>query len=83
MARNKKEVAVASHELDSEQTPGLEVAAQAANQMAVLQHQYNEERDLANQVLGQIQMGISISKFTTVVSLSKLKQIRKASCIRL
>jgi hypothetical protein len=34
---------------------------------------YPEERDLINQLVGQVQMASAFSKFTTVVSLTKLK----------
>lgn len=78
MARKAVTSTAESHEVTKEQTPAIEAAAEAANQMAAIQHQYGEDRDLANQMLGQIQMSISISKFTTVVGLSKLKEIKES-----
>jgi len=40
------------------------------------------ERDLVNQMLGQIQMSRAISKFTDVVSLQKLKHIKETKMYR-
>lgn len=82
MARNTSKAAVASHEVTAEQTPALTKAAEAANLSAAIQSEYNENRDLVNQMLGQIQMSRAISKFTDVVSLSKLKQIKESKMYR-
>jgi hypothetical protein len=82
MARNKSKAEIESHEVTSEQTPGLTKAAEAANLSAAIQADYNENRDLVNQMLGQIQMSRAISKFTDVVSLSKLKQIKETKMYR-
>lgn len=43
---------------------------------------YTAQRDLANQMLGQIQMTRAISKFTDVVGLSKLKIIKENKIYR-
>ncbi|MCP5010937.1 MAG: hypothetical protein GY942_13230 [Aestuariibacter sp.] len=40
------------------------------------------DRDIANQLLGQIQMSMSISKFTDVVSLQKLQHIKENKIYR-
>lgn len=40
------------------------------------------DRDLANQMFGQIQMGMAIAKFTDVVSLQKLKHIKETKMYR-
>lgn len=50
--------------------------------LAQLQASYGQERDLANQMLGQIQMSRAISKFTDVVSLQKLKYIKENKSYR-
>lgn len=60
----------------------LAQASQAADQMMALQAGYGEGRDLANQLLGQIQMSRAISKFTDVVSLSKLQYIKENKIYR-
>ncbi|MFA5825716.1 MAG: hypothetical protein WC825_07055 [Gallionellaceae bacterium] len=77
MGRKKSEVVAESHELTEAQTQGLAKAAESANQMALMQHQYNDERDLANQLLGQTQMAFAVSKLTTVVGLTKLAHIKE------
>jgi hypothetical protein len=43
---------------------------------------YPEERDLINQLVGQVQMASAFSKFTTVVSLTKLKYIKENKLYR-
>ncbi len=60
----------------------IEDADQAAQQMRTLQANYDQGRDLVNQMLGQIQMSRAISKFADVVSLSKLKQIKENKLYR-
>lgn len=77
MARKKTESVVASHELTSDQTPGLEIAAKAANQMATLRAGYDQGRDLVNQMLGQAQMANAFSQFSRTVSASKLEIVKK------
>lgn len=57
-------------------------ASQAADQFSELVSSYGQGRDLANQLLGQIQMSRAISKFTDVVSLSKLKHIKENKLYR-
>ncbi len=44
--------------------------------------QAQEERDLLNQLLGQVQMAKSFSKFADVVSLGKLKHIKESKLYR-
>jgi hypothetical protein len=44
--------------------------------------QYTEERDYINLLLGQTQMAVAISKFTNVMSLSKLKEIKENKLYR-
>ncbi|MDO8768783.1 MAG: hypothetical protein Q7K57_08775 [Burkholderiaceae bacterium] len=43
---------------------------------------YDQHRDLANQMLGQIQMSLSFAKFADVVGLSKLKVIKENKIYR-
>ena len=43
---------------------------------------YTEERDLMNQLLGQIQMSQAIGKLTTVVGLTKLAHIKETKLYR-
>lgn len=60
----------------------LEEAGEAAQQLATLQHGYSHERDLANQMLGQIKMASSFARFADVVSLTKLHQIKETKAYR-
>lgn len=60
----------------------LEEAGLAAQQLGQLQASYSEERDLLNQLMGQIQMADAMSKLTTVVSLSKLAHIKETKLYR-
>lgn len=53
-----------------------------ADAVSVIEAGYSEERDLANQMLGQIQMSRAISKFTDVVSLQKLSHIKQTKMYR-
>ncbi|VWC46896.1 hypothetical protein BLA13014_07353 [Burkholderia aenigmatica] len=57
-------------------------AAAPANLMAAVQTSYDDERDLANQLWGQIQMADAIAKLTTVVGLTKLKEIKESKLYR-
>lgn len=82
MPRKKSATVVPDHIVNQDQTPGIEAAAEAASQMALLRAGYSEGRDLVNQLLGQIQMSRAISKFTDVVSLSKLRQIKESKLYR-
>lgn len=49
----------------------------AADQLIELRADYDESRDLANQLLGQVQMADSLSKFTQTISISKLAFVRE------
>lgn len=60
----------------------LEEAGIAAQQLGQLQASYSDERDLLNQMMGQIQMADAMSKLTTVVSLSKLAHIKETKLYR-
>lgn len=78
MARTKTLVA------EAVELPALNGEMLTANQnvMATMQSSHSEERDLVNQMLGQIQMSRAISKFTDVVSLQKLKSIKETKMYR-
>ncbi len=52
------------------------------NQAAALQGAHSEERDLVNQLLGQVQMASSFARFADVVSLTKLKHIKESKMYR-
>lgn len=43
---------------------------------------YSEERDLMNQLLGQVQMARAVSKFADVVSLTKLAHVKETKIYR-
>lgn len=63
----------------------LQEGSAALNTLAVIElskQEYGQGRDLANQMLGQIQMSRAISKFTDVVSLSKLQYIKENKIYR-
>lgn len=67
--------------------PEINPAALAQDNDAVaafnkLQGSYTDERDLANQLWGQIQMADAIAKLTTVVGLTKLKEIKETKLYR-
>lgn len=47
------------------------------NQTAAMQGQYNEERDLVNQLLGQTQMADAFAQFSLTVSTSKLAFVKE------
>lgn len=55
----------------------LDEAGLATQEFSKLQQQYNDGRDLANQLLGQSQMAFAVSKLTTVVGLTKLQYIKE------
>lgn len=78
MARTKSEPA------KDIELPTLNTEQLTANQnaMATLLSSHSTERDLVNQMLGQIQMSRAISKFTDVVSLQKLKTIKESKMYR-
>lgn len=60
----------------------LQEAGEAAAQLWQLQSNYAEGRDLANQLFGQVQMANAFSRFTDVISLSKLKVIKETKAYR-
>lgn len=63
-------------------TTGLNPLVEDQQQLDAVTAQYNEDRDLMNQLWGQIQMADAISKLTTVVSLQKLAHIKETRLYR-
>ncbi|MFA5632530.1 MAG: hypothetical protein WC997_13540 [Porticoccaceae bacterium] len=53
-----------------------------AQNTASLLAEHSEERDLVNQLLGQVQMANSFARFADVVSLTKLKHIKETKMYR-
>ncbi|MDT3707462.1 MAG: hypothetical protein ROZ09_11590 [Thiobacillus sp.] len=67
--------------------PGPLPAAHAITLMetqvvSAIENNHSEERDLVNQLLGQIQMASALQKLTTVVSLTKLAHIKETKLYR-
>lgn len=56
--------------------------ASSLGMLGMIAQDMQGERDLVNQMLGQIQMSRAISKFTDVVSLQKLKHIKESKMYR-
>lgn len=54
----------------------------AEEKLAHITEAYTDERDLINQLMGQIQMTSAISKLTTVVGLTKLAHIKETKLYR-
>lgn len=63
-------------------TPALPAMVADVNTFAKIEAGYTEDRDLLNQLMGQIQMTSAISKLTTVVGLTKLKHIKETKLYR-
>lgn len=66
-----------------------ELAGQQAEEQALIQAAeaaevtgYTEDRDLMNQLIGQVQMSRSIAKFADVISLTKAAHIKKTKLYR-
>ena len=67
----------------TEMAPEVVYAMESAQQTAsALNDAHTNERDLINQMMGQIQMTNAISKLTTVVGLTKLAQIKESKAYR-
>lgn len=54
----------------------------AEEKIAHITHAYTEDRDLMNQLIGQVQMASALSKFADVVSLTKLQHIKETKLYR-
>lgn len=82
MSRGRKTLPVAVNpepELDQDR---IDADRKAADVLATVQAAYGEERDLANQMLGQAQAFKAIAKMADVVHLSKLAQVRELKLYR-
>ncbi len=77
MGRTKSTAVAESHEVTPEQTPGVEIAAAAANQMAALRHEYGQGRDLVNQMLGQVQMANAAGGLLQTFGVAKLAFVKE------
>jgi hypothetical protein len=77
MARKASAAVVESHEVTAEQTPGLTKAVEAVNLTAAIQADYNQGRDLVNQMLGQTQMAMASSELLQTFGVSKMKFIKE------
>jgi len=82
MARKPRQTENTAAVVTDADTPALPAMTEAANVLAAVQADYSEERDLANQLWGQIQMADAIAKLTTVVGLTKLKEIKETKLYR-
>lgn len=56
---------------------GVDKLTEDQNQVSALQDQYNEERDLVNQLLGQAQMADAFAQFSVTVTTSKLAFVKE------
>lgn len=74
-----QQVGTEEQQLDMELDANKAVSLQ--NTAALLEQQ-NNDRDLANQILGQVQMANAIAKFADVVSLTKLQYIKETKMYR-
>jgi hypothetical protein len=62
--------------------PVNEEAVNVIQNLGAIAQGLQDERDLANQILGQVQMARSIARFADVVSLSKLAHIKETKMYR-
>lgn len=62
--------------------PALQESAEAANVLAAVQANYNDERDLLNQLLGQAQMADAFARFSVTVTTSKLAFVKENKLYR-
>lgn len=74
--------ATGTHEENHELEFDVQAVQHLQNQSAALRSAHSEERDLLNQMMGQIQMTGAISKLTTVVGLTKLAHIKETKMYR-
>lgn len=72
---NYKAKQAAEVQLDTDKAASLQNTAALLNQQT-------DDRDLANQILGQVQMANALAKFADVVSLTKLQYIKETKLYR-
>lgn len=82
MARTKAETAVQDFTATDADTPGLPAMTEAANQFAQIEANYNADRDIANQVLGEAFALEAVSKFSLTVRTSRLAFIKENKLYR-
>lgn len=70
-----KALQTAEVQLDTDKAASLQNTAALLNQQT-------DDRDLANQILGQVQMANALAKFADVVSLTKLQYIKETKLYR-
>lgn len=63
-------------------TPGLPAMAALNAEMDVLSAQYNQERDLVNQLLGQAQAADALQKISRTLGISKLAHVKETKAYR-
>lgn len=80
MARTKSTVDVTP--LPETNTDTFQEEAGALSMLGSIALGIQDERDLVNQILGQVQMARSIARFADVVSLSKLSHIKETKLYR-
>ena len=83
--RGRKPTPTPEHKAVELNTQAIAQAQTAVNTLALVEEAkqgYGQHRDLANQMLGQIQMSLSFAKFADVVGLSKLKVIKENKIYR-
>lgn len=78
-ARALTAVEAAPVELDE---AALAERREALGEMGRVQAAYGEDRDLLNQMMGQVQMASSFARFADVVSLTKLRHIKETKLYR-
>lgn len=71
-----------ANEVDAAFDADVQQRLMQAQNTAALLNQNTDERDLANQILGQVQMANAIAKFADVVSLTKLQYIKESKLYR-
>lgn len=67
---------------EEQQQDWVDVVTQGGRELGSLQDAYSGERDLVNQLLGQVQMAEAFSKFSLTVSTSKLAHVKENKLYR-
>src|SRR5579871_3363457 len=82
MPRTTQQQPAADHIGIEEGIPAGHALVTQEEKIAHIVGEHNHERDMVNQLIGQIGMATAISKFTTVVGLSKLQYIKENKLYR-
>jgi hypothetical protein len=82
MAREQKQQAARDNVGINDPIPVAHSITLAEEKALHIADSYTEERDLINQLIGQVQMARAISKFTDVVGLAKLQHIKESKSYR-